>query len=416
MDKVWAISNLEEAFKEVKKNRGSAGIDGVSIKTFEIELEDNVQILHKELKEKKYTPRPVKRVYIPKPDGSQRPLGIPTVRDRVVQSALRRILEPIYEAEFLDCSFGFRPNRSAHMALEKIRRDLLDGYVYVIDADLQAYFDTIPHERLISLVREEVVDGSVIRLIESFLQAGIMDGGSFQINEKGTPQGGVISPLLANIYLHPLDEIMTERGHRITRYADDFVICCKSQKGAERVLKSVTRFLEQELGLSIHPNKTKIVNNLEETFQFLGHEFKAGYWVTPSAKALKKFKTKVKNITKRNQTINIEKLVKDRLNPYLRGWGNYFGHFHVKRLFTKIDSWIRRRLRAVQLRSWRTIKKLHRELRRRNWKGELPRFRMNRWRSSLSPAVHVAIPNERFQEIQLVSLVKIYNEHHPQRG
>ncbi|KEF35844.1 Retron-type reverse transcriptase [Schinkia azotoformans MEV2011] len=407
---------MEEALKEVKRNRGAAGIDGVSIRGFEYGLEDNVQVLQRELREKSYKPRPVKRVYIPKPDGTKRPLGIPTVRDRVVQASVRRILEPIFEAKFLDCSFGFRPNRSAHLALEKIRKDLMDGYVYVIDADLKSYFDTIPHEKLISLVREEVVDGSVIKLLKSFLQAGIMEGGSFHLNEKGTPQGGVISPLLANIYLHPLDELMTERGHRITRYADDFVICCKSQKGAERVLKSVTKFLEQELGLIVHPEKTKIVDNLKESFVFLGHEFKKGYWVNPSDKALMKFKSNVKDITRRNRTVNIERLVKDKLNPYLRGWGNYFGHWHVKKLFLKFDSWIRRRLRAVQLRSWRKIRKLHRELRRRKWEGELPQLRMFAWRSSSSPPVHYALPNEWFREIGLVFLVDIYNEHHPQRG
>lgn len=416
MDKIWAIQNLEEAFREVKRNRGTAGIDGVTIKEFESELEDNVRILQQELREKKYTPRPVKRVYIPKADGSERPLGIPTVRDRIVQAATRRILEPIFEEKFMDSSFGFRPNRSAHMALEKIRKDLMEGYVYVIDADLKSYFDTIPHERLISAVREEIVDGSVLRLIESFLKAGVLEDGSFHLNEKGTPQGGVISPLLANIYLHPLDEQMTERGHRMTRYADDFVICCKSQKGAERVLKSITKLLEQELGLRIHPDKTKIVNNLEETFTFLGHEFSSGYWMKPSPKAIRKFKDKVKDITKRNQTVNVERLVKDKLNSYLRGWGNYFVHGNVKRLFTQLDGWIRRRLRAVQLRSWRNIRKLHRELRRRKWEGKLPLLRMNRWRSTLSKPVHVAIPNEWFIEIGLVFLLNIYNEHHPQRG
>ncbi|RDI36318.1 group II intron reverse transcriptase/maturase [Falsibacillus pallidus] len=416
MDKIWAIPNLEEAFKEVKKNRGSEGIDKVSIKTFESALEDNVQILHRELREKKYKPRPVKRVYIPKADGSKRPLGIPTVRDRVVQSATRRILEPIFEAEFLDCSFGFRPGRSAHMALEKIRKDLMDGYVYVIDADLKSYFDTIPHDKLMTLVREEVIDGSVIKLLESFLQAGVMDGGSFHLNEEGTPQGGVISPLLANIYLHPLDKVMMERGHRITRYADDFVICCKSQKGAERVLKSVTRFLEKELGLTIHPEKTGIVNNYEQPFEFLGHEFKQAFWMKPSNKSIKKFKESVKETTKRNQTVNIERLIKDKLNPYLRGWGNYFGHGHSKRLFQEFDAWIRRRLRSVQLRSWRKIKKLHRQLRRRKWKGELPRIRMYSWRSSKCTPVHTALSNEWFKEKGLVSLVDIYNEHHPQRG
>lgn len=416
MDKVWALPNMEEAFKEVKRNRGTSGIDGVTIKDFEFGLKDNVQILQRELREKRYKPRPVKRVYIPKADGSKRPLGIPTIRDRVVQAAVRRIVEPIFEAKFLDCSFGFRPNRSAHMALENIRKDLLDGYVYVIDADLKSYFDTIPQDKLLSLVREEIVDGSLIQLLQSFLKAGVMEGGTFYLNEKGTPQGGVISPLLANIYLHPLDELMTERGHRITRYADDFVICCRSRKGAERVLKSVTRFLEETLGLEVHPEKTRIVNNLEQPFIFLGYEFKQAYWIKPSEKSIEKFKSRVKEITKRNQTVNLERLIKDKLNPYLRGWGNYFGHGHSKKLFSNFDGWIRRRLRSIQLRSWRKIRKLHRELRKRKWKGELPKLRMYAWRSSRSTPVNMALPNEWFKKIGLVSLVDIYNEHHPQGG
>lgn len=416
MDKVWALTNLEEAFKEVKRNRGAPGIDKVTIKAYGQRLEDNVRILQEELRNKTYKPMPVKRVYIPKADGTERPLGIPTIRDRIAQAALRRIIEPIFEPKFKESSFGFRPKRSAHMALEKIRKDLLDGYYYVIDADLKGYFDTIPHDKLLKAVKEEIVDGSVLRLIESFLKSGVMDGGIYHLNQEGTPQGGVISPLLANIYLHPLDALMEERGHRITRYADDFVICCKSQKGAERVLRSVTRFLEGTLGLTVHPYKTKIVNNLEESFVFLGHEFKQAQWVSPSDKAIKKFKKEVKRITRRNQTINVETLIKDKLNPYLRGWGNYFGHFHGKSLFKEYDSWIRRRLRSVQLRSWKKIKKLHTALRKRNWKGELPQLRMTKWRSSLSQPVHVALPNQYFEEKGLISLVELYDEHHPQRG
>lgn len=416
IDKIWAMPNLEEAFKEVKQNRGAAGVDKVTIKALESDLEHNLRMLQQNLQTKTYKPKPVKRVYIPKADGTQRPLGIPTVGDRIVQAAAKRILEPIFEETFMDNSFGFRPGRSAHMALEKIRKDLMDGYVYVIDADLKSYFDTIPHDKLIATVREEVVDGSVLHLIQQFLQSGVMEGGSYHINDRGSPQGGVISPLLANIYLHPLDKSMTERGHRMTRYADDFVVCCKSAKGAERVMKSIIRLLEGELGLTVHPEKTKIVNAMEDTFVFLGHEFKPGFRVSPSSKAVRKFKERVKDITRRNQTVNVEQLIKKELNPYLRGWGNYFCFGDVKWKFRSWDSWIRRRLRAVQLRSWRKVRKLHREMRRRGYKRELPGLRMQAWRSSRAHAAQFAMPNKWFDEIGLCSLFTLYNEHHPQRG
>jgi len=417
IDKIWARPNLEEAFKEVKQNRGSAGIDRVTIKAFESELEHHLEVVQQALKDKTYRAKPVRRVHIPKADGTQRPLGIPTVVDRVVQAAARRILEPIYEAKFMDCSYGFRPGRSAHMALQKIQRDLEDGYRYVIDADLKSYFDTIPHEKLIGMVKETVVDSSVLSLLGQFLKAGVMDGGSFHLNDRGTPQGGVISPLLANIYLHSLDKVMTERGHRLTRYADDFVICCKTEKGAKRVLRSVTKLLEREMGLIVHPEKTKIVNSKRESFIFLGHEFKPGKWMVPSDKAKKKFKERVKSITRRNQTVNVETLIKKVLNPYLRGWGNYYGTGNGSEWFQYMDAWIRRRLRSVQLRSWKKIRKLHREMRRRGWdKKELPGLRMRAWRSSHSMYAQYAMPNKWFEEIGLISLRAIYKELHPQRG
>lgn len=417
IDKIWARPNLEEAFKEVKRNRGAAGIDQMTLKAFESKLEHHLEVLEQAVKSKTYRPKPVRRVYIPKADGTQRPLGIPTVGDRVVQAAAKRILEPIFEAKFMDCSYGFRPGRSAHMALEKIRQDLESGFRYVIDADLKSYFDTIPHEKLIGMVKETVVDGSVLELLKKFLKAGVLEGGSFQINENGTPQGGVISPLLANIYLHPLDQVMSERGHRLTRYADDFVICCKTQKGAERVMKSAVRLLEREMGLTVHPEKTKIVNSKRESFVFLGHEFKPGKWMTPSVKAMTKFKERVKTITRRNQTVDVERLVKKVLNPYLRGWGRYFGSGDVRNRFRDLDAWIRRRLRSVQLRSWKKVRKLHREMRRRGWDNkELPGLRMTAWRSSHSTYAQYVMPNTWFEEIGLSSLLAIYKELHPQRG
>jgi RNA-directed DNA polymerase len=261
-----------------------------------------------------------------------------------------------------------------------------------------------------------MVDSSVLALIVQFLESGVLENGVVHESFSGCPQGGVISPLLANIYLHPLDESMSMRGHRITRYADDFVICCKSRKGAERVLKSVKKLLEEELGLVVHPTKTKIIDNMVEPFTFLGYTFKKGYFHTPSDKAIQKFKGKIKDITKKNQTVNLEEFIKHRLNPVVRGWGRYFGIGFSKSLFKELDSWIRRRVRMIQLRSWRKINKLHKELRRKDWKGELPRLRMTKWRSSRSLPVSVAIPNERFRELRLVFLLDIYKDLHPQRG
>jgi RNA-directed DNA polymerase len=416
IDKIWAMPNLEEAFKEVKANRGAPGVDKVTIKAFESKLEDNLRALQTALRTKTYTPKPVRRVYIDKSDGTKRPLGIPTVGDRVMQAATKRVLEPIFESEFCERSYGFRPERSAHMALENIRKDLMDGYLYVIDADLKSYFDTIPHERLLDQVREEVVDGSVLGLLSSFLKAGVLEEGVVYSSELGSPQGGVISPLLANIYLHPLDKLMEERGHRMTRYADDFVICCRSRRGAERVLGQVIKLLENELGLKIHPEKTKIVNHHEKSFDFLGHVFKPGHWMTPSTKAMKKFKERAKEITRRNQTVNVRVLIKKSLNPYLRGWGNYFAVGNTKGLFKSLDAWIRRRLRMVQMRSWRKARKLTSEMRRRGWRGELSTIRMTAWRNSKCLHAHYAMPNQWFEEIGLCNLVDIYNDQHPQRG
>lgn len=416
MDKVWSYSNLEQAFRDVKKNRGSHGVDNVTIKEYENDLEHNLRVLQESLRDKTFRAKPVRRVYIPKADGTKRPLGIPTVGDRVLQAAVKRQLEPIFEQKFLSCSYGFRPGRSAHMAIEQIRKDLMDGYTFVIDADIKTYFDAIPHQKLLELIREEMVDGSVLALILQFLKSGILEDGIVHESYSGSPQGGVISPLLANIYLHPLDELMVLRGHRITRYADDFVICCKSRKGAERVLGTVKKLLERELGLVVHPSKTKIVDNMIEPFTFLGYTFQKGYFHKPSDKAIQKFKGKIKGITKKNLTVNMEEFIKHRLNPVIRGWGRYYGLGFCMKLFQNLDAWIRRRLRMIQLRTWRKRKKLHKELRRRNWKGELPQIRMTRWRSSKSIPVSFAIPNARFRELRLVFLQDIYKDLHPQRG
>jgi RNA-directed DNA polymerase len=409
-DKIYAKANLEKAFSHVKKNKGAPGVDKVTIKMYEQKLEDNLEVLQEKLKSKTYRPKPVRRKMIEKDNGKLRPLGIPTVEDRIVQAAIRNILEPIFEEDFLPCSYGFRPGISAHMALDKVTEHLEAGYHYVIDADLQSYFDTIPHDKLVQQIRKRVTDGSVIRLIQQFLRAGVLEGELYQDTPEGAPQGGVLSPLLSNIYLHQLDQLMTDRGHRIVRFADDFIILCKSQKGAERVMKGVKIFLEEELGLTVNQEKTKVVYSEKEPFTFLGFEFKGNIRrIDPKKEA--KFKKRVKEITRRNQTVNIKTLIEEKLNSYLRGWANYFRHGNVKTKFKTWDSWIRRRLRMIQLRSWKKVKNLHRSLRKKGWREEnLRGIRMFAWRSSKSPMVHAALDNKLFSELGLVNLESVYNE------
>lgn len=407
-DKVFAKANLRDAFGQVKANKGAPGVDKVTIKEYEIELEDNLEWLQLKLKDKTYRPKPVRRQMIEKENGKMRPLGITTVEDRVVQAAIRNILEPIFEEDFLPCSYGFRPNISAHMALDQVTKHIRAGYTYVIDADLESYFDTIPHDRLERQIRKRVTDGSVIDLINQCLKAGVMEGDMYEETPLGAPQGGVLSPLISNIYLHQLDQLMMERGHRIVRFADDFVIMCRSQKGAERVMKSVTRYLETDLGLALHPTKTKVVDVDKASFTFLGFEFyKHIRRIDPKKEA--KFKKRVKEITRRNQTVDLETLIQDRLNPHLRGWANYFRHGQVKSKFKNWDAWIRRRLRMVQLRSWRYVKGLHRVLRSKGWKDdELGGIRMSAWSSSKNRMVQSALDNNYFKQVKLVSLKSIY--------
>lgn len=414
-DKVYNPGNLALAWELVRANKGAAGVDGESIEDFERELPENLQRLHEELRGKTYRPEPVRRVYIPKPDGRQRPLGIPAVRDRVVQQALRNKLEPIFEPEFLECSYGFRPGRSAHMALDQITAYLDEGYTWVVDLDLKSYFDTIPHDRLIDCVAAKVSDGSVLRLTRAMLEAGVMESGVVEDSETGTPQGGVISPLLANLYLHRFDMWATGRGYRLVRYADDMVILCGSQRAAERIMGHVTGFLEGELGLTVNQEKSRVVS-LREGFAFLGYWFHP-WGRRPSDKALEKFKQRVRQITRRNQTVDARLVIRD-LNWYLTGWANYFCHGQVKGLFKTLDQWIRRRIRMVQMRSWRHPRKLLGMLRAKGWREEkLFRLGMCRWRNSKCQMVHAALDNAWLRSKGYRSLLDVYTKRmSPERG
>jgi RNA-directed DNA polymerase len=345
MDKVYSEANLRSAFERVKRNGGSAGVDHQSIKRFEKHLEVNLGELHEKLKGGEYHPQSVRRVWIPKPGRSERrPLGIPTVMDRVVQTAVRNVIEPIFEREFAERSYGFRPGRGCRDALSRVWRLLRSGHTYVVDADLKGYFDSIPHEALMKKVCEKVSDGRVIELLRAYLKQKVLDGAKEWTPEGGTPQGAVISPLLANIYLDPLDHMMVESGWEIVRYADDLVILCRSMEDAEEALERVRKWVK-DAGLTLHPTKTRIVDATQKGgFEFLGYHFERGY-IWPREKSIKKLRDAIRSKTPRNSGRSLQAIVAD-VNRTLVGWHGYFRASHGS-TYRRVDGWVRMRLRSI---------------------------------------------------------------------
>jgi RNA-directed DNA polymerase len=346
IDKVCRVATLKAAWLSVKANGGSAGSDHQSIKGFERDLEANLTRLEEELRSGTYRPRNIRRVYIDKPGSrDKRPLGIPAVRDRVVQAALRMTIEPIFEREFVPGSYGFRPKRGCKDALREVEQLLKSGCIHVVDADIKAYFDSIPHDLLMNEVRKYISDGRVLKLLETFLKVDILDGMERWTPEGGTPQGAVISPLLANLFLHPVDIAMAEAGYRMVRYADDFVVLCGSRTEAQSALALVRKLIE-ERGLSLHPDKTKKVDMSQPGagFDFLGYRFARNTrW--PRKKSLAKVKDAVRRKTGRSNGHSLEAIIED-VNKTLKGWFEYFKHANV-RTFPRLDGWIRRRLRSI---------------------------------------------------------------------
>ena len=347
MEQVVDEANLERAWRQVKANRGAAGIDRVSIKRFGDNADKYLQELQDALRKQTYRPDAVKRVYIPKSDGKRRPLGIPTVKDRIVQAAVKKVIEPIFEQEFLPMSYGFRPQRGCKDALREVDEWLKADYTYVVDADLQSYFDSIPHEALKQQLEQRISDKRLLGLIWQYLQQDVMEGMERWTPTGGTPQGAVLSPLLANIYLHPLDKHITESGWKMVRYADDFVILCRNHAEAERALEQVREWVEA-YGLTLHPDKTHVGDCREQGqgFEFLGYRFEAGKRRVRS-KSRKAIRCKIREMTKRSRSGSMQSIITE-LNPVLRGWFNYFKHAH-HREFKMIDGFLRRRLRAMQL-------------------------------------------------------------------
>jgi RNA-directed DNA polymerase len=345
-DKTYAPANLASAFHKVWRNGGSAGADAQTVAHFAKHAEEELSRLAQQMSGGTYRPQPVRRAWLPKPGSREkRPLGIPAVRDRSVQGALRHVLEPIFEAEFAEHSYGFRPGRGAKDALRRVDTLLQAGHDWVVDADLKSYFDTIPHDRLLALVKARVADGRVLALVESFLRAGVLEEAKgWRPTECGTPQGGVISPLLANLYLDPLDHQMARAGWELVRYADDIVILCRSEAEAQAALAAVRAWVS-EAGLKLHPQKTRVVDATQPGgFDFLGYHFERGMkW--PREKSLKQLKDRVREQTPRLAGRSLKAIVTD-VNRTLRGWYGYFQHSKAN-VFPEVDGYVRRRLRSL---------------------------------------------------------------------
>lgn len=351
IDKVCHPRTLEVAWEKVERNAGGCGIDNISVEFFKKDSLSRLETLNIQLKEGRYHPQPIKRKYIPKLGSNEkRPLGIPTVRDRVVQTALKMVIEPIFEKEFAPMSYGFRPGRSCKDALREVEKHLRDGFTHVVDVDIKGYFDAIAHDKLMALIEERISDGRVLDLIGKFLKQGILQEGVEIESEKGSPQGGVISPLLANIYLNPLDWLLTEAGYNVVRYADDLVVLAESEMKAQTALQEITAWMEQA-GLTLHPEKTKIVNVREHkaSFEFLGYKFfrgKNGHLrKVVRDKSAKKLRSSIKRYTKRCNGKSMEEIIR-KINPILKGWHGYYQHAY-QREFRNFDGWVRMRLRSI---------------------------------------------------------------------
>lgn len=406
IDKVYQLENLRRAYRAVRANKGAPGIDGETVEAYGQHLEERLSQLHHELKTGTYEPQPVLRVEIPKPDGSKRPLGIPTVKDRVVQQALLNILQPIFEPDFHPSSYGYRPGRSCHQAVARAEM-FINKYdlKHVVDMDLSKCFDRLDHELIIRGVNRKVSDGSVLKLIRKFLTAGVMKDGAWEVTDIGSPQGGVISPLLTNIYLDHFDQTMKARGIRIVRYADDILIFARSRKEAGKYRQIATNILEGELKLVVNKQKTHLTSAYKGV-PYLGFVIHTRY-TSIHPKKIKNFKDRIRQLTPRNHGMNVEAMIK-RLNPVLRGWANYFRVANCKGVFAQLMEWIRRRLRMKKMREWKKWKQLHKALRKRGYKGNFLKISMTRWRNSASPLINMALPNSWFDELGLINLAS-YN-------
>ena len=413
LEQILAGENLNLAYKQVKRNKGAGGIDGMQVDELLPFLRENRKELLQSLRDGKYRPQPVRRVDIPKDNGKTRKLGIPTVVDRLIQQAICQVLTPIFEEQFSDNSFGFRPKRSAHDALKRCQTNITEGYRYVVDMDLEKYFDTVNQSKLIQILSETIKDGRVISLIHRFLNAGVMVKGAFEKSPEGVPQGGPLSPLLGNIMLNECDKELEKRGHRFVRYADDLMVFCKSKKAAQRTLEHTLPFIEGKLFLKVNREKTKVAH--VNYVKYLGHSFyihreEGRLRIHP--KSIQKLKDKIREVTGRSNGMGIQER-KDRLNQVVRGWTNYFKKADAKNALKALDEWLRSRIRMVTWKRWKKIRTRYTNLKRAGLDEEQAwmwaNTRKGYWRTAHSPILSRVLSNDRIRRAGYLGFLECYS-------
>lgn len=413
LEQILAGENLNLAYKQVKRNKGAGGIDGMQVDELLPFLRENRKELLQSLRDGKYRPQPVRRVEIPKDNGKTRKLGIPTVVDRLIQQAICQVLTPIFEEQFSDNSFGFRPKRSAHDALKRCQTNITEGYRYVVDMDLEKYFDTVNQSKLIQILSETIKDGRVISLIHKFLNAGVMVMGAFESSPEGVPQGGPLSPLLGNIMLNECDKELEKRGHRFVRYADDLMIFCKSKKAAQRTLEHTLPFIEGKLFLKVNREKTKVAH--VNYVKYLGHSFyihRGEGRLRIHPKSIRKLKDKVREVTGRSNGMGIQER-KDRLNQVVRGWTNYFKLADAKNTLKALDEWLRSRIRMVTWKRWKKIRTRYANLKRAGLGEEQAwrwaNTRKGYWRTAHSPILLLVLSNDLIRRAGYLGFLDCYS-------
>src|SRR5215831_16914890 len=409
MEAICDPDNIEAALRAVVRNKGAPGVDGITVRQLPGVLGARWPEIEDQLLQGRYQPQPVRRVQIPKPAGGTRDLGIPTVIDRVIQQAVLQQLQPLWDPTFSEHSYGFRPGRSAHQAVAQAQAYVSQGHRIVVDIDLAKFFDRVNHDRLMAAVAARVSDRRVLRLIRSYLTAGVLANGLFEASREGTPQGGPLSPLLSNLVLDELDRELERRGHRFVRYADDCNIYVRSEKAGRRVMASLTRFIERRLKLQINAEKSAVAPPWQRSFLGFTLTEEPGFRRCIADKVVTRFKDRVRELTRRHRGVSLEKMITD-LNPFVRGWAGYFG-FSQWRELPSLDGWIRRRLRCVVWVQWKTRGQRYRELRRLNVPERSASAAIfspkGPWRLSSSAALHRAFTKARFRRLGLLSMEKL---------